>query len=133
MKKIVVGIIVLTLVVVICFLAKPIILLAGHIQIQSEKDGVAEKYASYSVEKQPYTLITQIVTVDEMEFVSFRVLDNTKNEIVFAPDDVQSKWRTMDLKSIAFDEESYDIVVLSGDVGRITYKFQENGTWQLAE
>jgi hypothetical protein len=68
-----------------------------------------------------FILKTERIEDESRIYVSFSVLLNAK-EIYRCPD----KYRTMDLKSIDWDSDSYNVIVQSGDVGTIVYYYQNN-------
>ena len=60
---------------------------------------------------------------DENNYVSFEIILSEDNRILYMCDDV---YRAYDLKSISWSNN--DIIIVSGDVGTIVYKYK-NGTW----
>jgi len=82
--------------------------------VETEKDNfVLSPYEIYDSES-------------DMKFNSFVVKSKDSNTEIFSCPD---KYRSYDLHSICFAEDSCDIIVSSGDVGDIVYKY-EDGIWQ---
>lgn len=61
----------------------------------------------------------------ETAMASFRVLAEDGTVVYTCPE----SWRTMDLKDIGWSGEGYDIQVVSGDVGTVTY-FHTGEVWR---
>ena len=120
MKKIVIIIPIIFVIIALCFV---IMLSFAHCQILKAGDVTAEKYSSYIVEKDDYIIKTYISTENDMKFVKFKVIDNKTNEVLFSPD---NKWRVIDFKKIDFQNNSYNIIVESGDIGTTVYKHDGN-------
>lgn len=82
-------------------------------------------YAEETVESNgEFVLKTSLQESDGMEIMSFYI-ENLKGEKVFNSD---GGWRTWDLHGICFVDNSNDIVVDTGDVGKIIFEY--NGeTW----
>ena len=86
-----------------------------------------EEFEGSSVQKGEYVLHTDVIEKGDMKSATFHI--TKQGETVF---EANESWRVMDLKSIAFKEDSYDVLVESGDVGTSEYIF--NGeTWILKE
>ena len=116
MKKIVIIIPIIFVIIALCFV---IMLSFAHCQMLKAGDVTAEKYSSYIVEKDDYIIKTYISTENDMDFVKFKVVDDKTNEVLFSTD---RKWRVIDFKKIEFKNNSYDIIVESGDVGTTVFK-----------
>jgi hypothetical protein len=61
----------------------------------------------------------------KMNGVTFIVVDANDNSMIYK---CEKSWRVFDFKNVYFQEDSFDIIVETGDVGTITYKFN-SGTW----
>lgn len=116
MKKIVIIIPIIFVIIALCFV---IMLSFAHCQMLKAGDVTAEKYSSYSVEKDDYIIKTHIVTENDIQFIKFKVVDGSTNEVLFS---CNEKWRTRDFKKIEFKTNTYDIIVESGDVGTTVFK-----------
>ena len=75
-------------------------------------------YKETSVKNGKYVLHTKILEDKNSRMVTFYITEN--GEIIFEADE---SWRISDLKYIGFKDESYDILVESGDVGTSEYTF----------
>lgn len=86
-------------------------------------------YAEETVENNgEFVLKTNLYEADSIEFMSFNI-ENTNDEIVFESD---GGWRTFDLHGIYFADNSNDVIVDTGDVGKIIFEY--NGeTWICEE
>ena len=82
-------------------------------------------YAEETVESNgEFVLKTSLMEADGIEIMSFHI-ENKKGEIIF---DSDGGWRTRDLHGIYFIDNSNDIVVDTGDMGKIIFEY--NGeTW----
>lgn len=82
-------------------------------------------YAEETVESNgEFVLKTNLMEADGTEMMSFHI-ENKKGEIIF---DSDGGWRTRDLHGICFIDNSNDIVVETGDMGKIIFEY--NGeTW----
>ena len=82
-------------------------------------------YAEETVEDNgEFVLKTNLMEAEGIEMMSFYI-ENKKGEILF---DSEVGWRTKDLYGIYFADRSNDIVVDTGDVGKIIFEY--NGeTW----
>ncbi|MBE6799770.1 MAG: hypothetical protein E7529_01040 [Ruminococcaceae bacterium] len=82
-------------------------------------------YADETVEDNgEFVLKTNIMEADGIEIMSFHI-ENKKGEIIF---DSDGGWRTKDLHGIYFVENNNDVIVDTGDVGKILFEY--NGeTW----
>ena len=83
----------------------------------------AHSYEETRETKSGYTLITYVETDDPVPLVTFKILDENQN-LVFQPD---GRWRATDLKSIAFSDDSLDVLVDSADVGAVIYYYGSCG------
>ena len=90
--------------------------------------GIIEQSKSYEPETifsfdNKYAMQTLKYEDETGIYASFIIeLCDTGEQIFLCPD----KYRTMDLKSITWADESYNIIVVSGDVGTINYCFVDN-------
>ena len=82
-------------------------------------------YADETVEDNgEFVLKTNLIEAEGIEMMSFYI-ENSKGEKIF---DSDGGWRTRDLRGIYFAENSNDIIVDTGDVGKILFEY--NGeTW----
>ena len=71
----------------------------------------------------PYEIFDESL---DMEFISFKICKKLSGEEIFICPD---RYRSYDLHYIRFAGDSYDVIVSSGDVGDIVYKY-EDGAWQ---
>ena len=81
-----------------------------------------EPYSIESVDKM-YLLKTKKLNENTGTYATFDIESVNEGKVIYECPD---KYRTFDLKSINWD--SLNVVVVSGDVGTITYKFAE-GQW----
>lgn len=81
-------------------------------------------YTETSVENGKYVFHTKILEGENSRTVTFYITE--KGETIFEADE---SWRIRDLKYIGFKENSYDILVESGDVGTSEYIF-DGETWK---
>lgn len=94
--------------------------------------GLIESTHNYQVvliAKEPYVLETVKKERKDGVYASFFVRDKNRGKEIFTCD---QDFRTWDLKSIDWDQEGYDIIVQSGDVGTLRYHFSGD-TWILQE
>ena len=92
------------------------------------KDIVNTSYVCIEEEKDGFLLKTYEIYDEEfkMNFNSFTIYDkNSQKELFVCPD----KFRSYDLHSIGFDKYSYDVIVATGDMGDIIYKYND-GVWE---
>jgi hypothetical protein len=94
-----------------------------HLQIVEESRNYQfEALVSYDSK---YTLQALKHEDENGFYASFFITLHDTDEKVFQSSDI---YRTRDLKSIKWDNESHNVIVLSGDVGTIYYYFVDN-TW----
>jgi hypothetical protein len=93
--------------------------------VQNEVVKEAHNYKSTSITKTPYILETVKKEDSSGVYATFIIKNEDTDSIVFECSDI---FRTMDLKTINWAETSYNIIVVSGDVGTILYDFTD-GTW----
>lgn len=113
---------------VIIFIAIILVLLSTMIVVFREEIGMyvfhlstvdyIHDYTETSVENGRYVFHTKILEDKNSRMVTFYITEN--GETVFEADE---SWRIRDLKYIGFKENSYDILVESGDVGTSEYIF----------
>ncbi|MBE7064298.1 MAG: hypothetical protein E7384_00565 [Ruminococcaceae bacterium] len=82
--------------------------------VETEKNGFVLK---------PYETYDESL---DMKFVSFKICEKSSGEEMFI---CQDRYRSYDLHSVSFAGDSCDIIVSSGDVGDIVYKY-EYESWQ---
>lgn len=105
-----------------------LLLLAGLallLGLQGDLRETAHRWEGEIIPQGNYTLETFRQDEGETAMASFRVLGADGTEIYACPE----VWRTMDLKDIGWTGEGYDIRVVSGDVGTVTYFHSVDG-WQ---
>lgn len=73
-----------------------------------------------------YVLKTHRIEDSTGIYASFSVILMDTQEEIFT---CQARYRTMDLKSISWDDATHDIIIKSGDIGSISYRFVNN-TWE---
>lgn len=73
-----------------------------------------------------YVLETYLIEDNTGAYASFFVRASDNEDKIYS---CNEKYRTMDLKSISWDDSTLDILVKSGDVGNVSYKFTNN-TWE---
>jgi len=73
-----------------------------------------------------YVLQTHRIEDNTGIYATFSVELNDTQEEIFSCSD---RYRTMDLKSISWGDTTLDIIVVSGDVGSISYQFVYD-TWE---
>lgn len=85
----------------------------------------AHKYKPYYVESfdGKYVLQTEKIEDNTGVYASFHIAIKETNEIVFKSNE---NYRTMDLKTISWSENSLNVIVESGDVGSIIYLYDDN-------
>lgn len=85
----------------------------------------AHEYKPYSVGSFDGKYILQTEKKEESTgvYATFHIVMKETNENVFNCSD---NFRTMDLKSISWGENSLNVIVESGDVGTIKYAFNKN-------
>lgn len=105
--------------VVVLFYLFP--LLSLHINnIVESHEYTPHSIASYD---EKYLLTTQKITEGETgTFATFIITDAETERVLFECPD---RYRTIDLKFIDWDEDSYNIVVISGDVGTVRYSAED--------
>lgn len=82
-------------------------------------------YAEETVEDNgKFVLKTNLMEADGIEMMSFYI-ENKKGEIIF---DSEGGWRTWDLRGIYFADDGNDIIVDTGDVGKILFEYDDE-TW----
>ena len=92
---------------------------------QREIIQTAHSYQPYSMASADGKYVLQTEKIEEKEGVSASFSITSADTMVYKCPD---KYRTMDLKSIAWDKNSLDVVVQSKDVGNYRYVY-ENGNW----
>ncbi len=75
-----------------------------------------------------YILQTERYEDESGVYASFIIMTQDTRNIVFECPD---RYRTMDLKGIYWGDEEYSVVVESGDVGTIIYRYQDN-SWEVS-
>ena len=102
----------------ICIYIVPFLI---HLQIvENSKNYQPETFISFD---NKYILQTLKYEDESGAYANFAIqYFDTEESVFLCPD----KYRTMDLKSIAWDEASYTVIVVSADVGTIYYCFVDN-------
>lgn len=120
-KKILVAVLIIFSVLVVAVIGLEIRYQYYHGGSPSGKGLFAEEKVEDNGE---FVLKTNLMEADGVEMMCFHI-ENKKGEIVFVSD---GGWRTKDLYGIYFADRSNDIVVDTGDVGKIIFEY--NGeTW----
>lgn len=120
-KKILVAVLIIFSVLVVAVIGLEIRYQYYHGGSPSGKGLYAEEIVEDNGE---FVLKTNIMEADGIEIMSFHI-ENKKGEIIF---DSDGGWRTRDLHGIHFADGSNDVIVDTGDVGKIIFEY--NGeTW----
>ena len=98
------------------------ILLAGGLAVLFAVQGrlrqAAHRWEGERSPKGPYILETFRQDTAEAAMASFRILSAAEESLLYTCPDA---WRAIDLKGIQWTEEGWDVQILSGDVGTVTY------------
>ena len=106
-----------------------LLLLAGLTLLLGLQGGIRETAHDWEGERIPrgdHILESFRRDTAETAMASFRVLAEDGTVVYTCPE----SWRTLDLKGIGWTGEGYDIQVLSGDVGAVTY-FHTGEGWEI--
>ena len=95
-----------------------ILLLTHGKIIEQAKDYEPCSIASFD---EAYFLNTQKVIDDKTgTYVNSNIIETETKAVLFECPD---RYRAVDLKSIDWDRDTYDVIVVSGDVGTVVYKY----------
>lgn len=95
-------------------------------RVQGALRETAHGWEGEQIPRGDYILETFRQDEGETAMASFRVLSADRTEIYACPE----AWRTMDLKGIGWTGEGYDVQIISGDTGTVTY-FHSGDGWGM--
>lgn len=87
-------------------------------------------YEDYSINKDQYTIITDVVKVKENHYLVFTVED-TNGEVVLDCLDNELVWRIEEFDGINFEKNSLDIIVYTKGDEDTVYQYNGKGKWLL--
>ena len=83
-------------------------------------------YSEAKTSNENYTLLITQTDSRRGTLITFKIVDNQSGATVFYP---KRSWKADNVKKIAFNNKSNDVVVITCDKGVIFYRQNENGNW----